>query len=135
MSNRELPVLNVTTGVLFRNGRFFCGRRAANLSMAGKWEFPGGKIEPGETPEKCVVRELYEELGVKASVIKFLTVVEHDYENFRRRLYVFICHPDEGEPESHEHTEQQWLTYEELMKLPWDECDIQFVRLLKNWQD
>ena len=105
MSNRELPVLNVTTGVLFRNGRFFCGR------------------------------ELYEELGVKASVIKFLTVVEHDYEDFRIRLYVFICHPDEGEPESHEHTEQQWLTYEELMKLPWDECDIQFVRLLKNWQD
>ena len=131
-----LPVLEVTTGLLLRNGKFFCGRRRKGMSMAGKWEFPGGKIEPGETAERCVVRELAEELHVSAAVLASLGVIEHDYDDFRIRLHDFICEITDGsEPASAEHTDASWRTVSELENLGWDECDIRIFPRLKRWLD
>lgn len=129
-----LKELEVTTGILYQNGRFFCGRRKPGMSMAGKWEFPGGKIEKGETAEQCVVRKLNEELHVRAEILKKLGVIVHDYSDFRIILHVFVCRITDGKtPWSSEHSDADWRTPAELEKLAWDECDIRIFPPLKEW--
>lgn len=104
------------------------------MEMAGKWEFPGGKIEAGETPAECVVRELREELGVRAAILAEIARVRHDYPDFTMILHVFVCAvPDGAEPASREHDDAGWRTYEELCRLEWDECDRKFFPALKSW--
>ena len=104
--------------------------------MAGKWEFPGGKIERGETAEQCVVRELAEELHVSAAILAKLGIIEHDYDDFRIRLHVFVCEiRDDSVPFSNEHDDAGWRSLDELKALPWDECDIRILPELAEWMN
>lgn len=130
----NLRHLRVTCGILRRGATFFCARRGAMLGMAGKWEFPGGKIEPQETPEACIVREIKEELQVTAQVERFLGIAVYAYPDFVLELYVFVLTLLlASEPVLIEHSAGAWRTALELSKLPWDECDSLFVPLLKDY--
>ncbi|WP_243545834.1 (deoxy)nucleoside triphosphate pyrophosphohydrolase [Pseudodesulfovibrio tunisiensis] len=80
------PTLDVVAGIIWRNGWYLAVERPEGMRMAGWWEFPGGKVDPGETPEQAVVRELQEELGVTAVDCEFWRELVHEYEDFFVRL-------------------------------------------------
>jgi 8-oxo-dGTP diphosphatase len=87
------------------------------MNMPLKWEFPGGKIDEGESPQECLKRELHEELGIETSVGQPLTASTHHYPSFAVTLYPFICEIVSGEIALHEHSAMVWLPVEELHTL------------------
>lgn len=89
----------VAVGILFNKaGQFLVQQRREGADCAGKWEFPGGKLTAGERPKAALLRELNEELGIRLSASKPLTVLEHDYPHAKVRLHVYICNRWAGEP-------------------------------------
>lgn len=97
------------------------------MSLPLKWEFPGGKINDGESPEECLKRELHEELGVEVSVGQSLPVTTHHYPSFSVTLHPFICKIVSGEITLHEHNAIVWLPMEELHTLDWAEADLPVI--------
>jgi len=97
------------------------------MALPLKWEFPGGKIDQGESREECLRRELVEELGINVSVGKSLPPATHDYAAFTVTLYPFICSIVSGEIVLHEHAEISWLHPEELHILDWAEADLPVI--------
>lgn len=93
------------------------------MSMPLKWEFPGGKIKPGETPEECLKREVREELGIEIELRAPLQSVSHQYPDFMVTLYPFICSISSGEIILHEHAALVWRVPAELQRLDWAEAD------------
>jgi len=93
------------------------------MSMPLKWEFPGGKIHAGETPEECLRRELTEELGITARIGQALPPTTHQYPDFTITLYPFFCAIESGDLIPHEHAELAWLKPDELLFLDWAEAD------------
>jgi 8-oxo-dGTP diphosphatase len=88
-----------------------------------KWEFPGGKIEPGETPEVCLKRELVEELEISVIIEDGLEPVTHAYDGFTVTLYPFVCGMEAGKVVLHEHAASAWLRPADLLGLDWAEAD------------
>lgn len=103
--------------------------------FAGKWEFPGGKIDPGETAKESIHREMLEEMGVNISVRDFLTPVRHDYGFLVVELHPFIACISSGEITLHEHQAIQWGRPEALLGLDWAEADIPVIRAYMEWRD
>lgn len=97
------------------------------MSLPLKWEFPGGKIDQGETPEECLRRELVEELGICVHVGKQLPVSEHQYSAFAVTLHPFICTIESGNIVLHEHSAATWLPPSDLHILDWAEADIPVI--------
>jgi len=93
------------------------------MSMPLKWEFPGGKIDEGESPEECLKRELHEELGIEAFVSQPRPTTTHQYPSFSVTLYPFICEIISGEITLHEHNAMIWLPIKELHTLDWAKAD------------
>lgn len=89
----------------------------------GGWEFPGGKIEAGETPEECIVREIHEELSAKVAAEKILGVVEYDYPAFHLTMHCILCGVVSGALELLEHEDARWLTGETLYSVDWLPAD------------
>ena len=96
------------------------------------WEFPGGKIEPGETKKQALVREIKEELNIEISVDKFAIDIEYQYPNFYLFMSCFMCSIKEGSIELLEHNDGKWITKEELNTLNWLPADIDAVNYLKE---
>ncbi len=94
------------------------------MAMPLKWEFPGGKIKPGETPEHCLFREIAEELAVKVAVHHALFEVTHAYPDFTITLYPFVCTIISGTIFLREHAAVIWLPREDLASLNWAEADL-----------
>lgn len=109
------------------DGRVLACRRSPGMSLAGLWEFPGGKREHGEDPRAALVRELHEELGIEVSTHQALTPVEHDYGTFAIRLLPFRCRIVAGVPRPHEHDALRWLSAGELDELKWAAADLPVV--------
>jgi 8-oxo-dGTP diphosphatase len=109
-------------------GRVLACRRGPSMSMAGKWEFPGGKLEPGEDAPAALVRELREELGVEVEVGAALTSVGHDYGTLAIRLLPFRCRIGAGVPVAHEHDRLCWVTADECGGLEWAAADVPIMR-------
>jgi 8-oxo-dGTP diphosphatase len=107
--------VRVTAGIVEENGRVLIARRKPGKHMGGKWEFPGGKIEPGETPEESLARELEEELGVRASVGEFLCGASFDGDGVSLELLVYRVRGIEGVPLLREHEEIRWVRPGELL--------------------
>lgn len=109
-------VVRVIGGV----GKVLITRRSEDTVYAGYWEFPGGKVEPGESPEDCAAREVREEVGLAVKPVQRLAVVEHTYEHGRVRLNAWVCREiaPGGEPEPIEVADCRWCALEEI---PWDE--------------
>lgn len=96
----------------------------------GKWEFPGGKIEPGETREAALVRELREELAIDVKIEKFIGTVEYDYPKFHLTMHMFLCTIANGEPTLREHMAARWLSRKELADIDWLPADREIATSL-----
>ncbi len=101
----------------------------------GGWEFPGGKIEPGETPDAALQREIAEELGVQVSVGKMLHTVEWDYPAFHLRMYCMICHITHGELVLREHVAYRWLFADALHSISWLPADVDILPYLESYME
>lgn len=119
--------IHVTCGIIESKGLVLAAQRSRWMRIPLKWEFPGGKIENGELPEDCLMRELMEELGVQVAIDHSLPPITHDYPYLRVTLYPFVCHLVNGIPTNHEHAAIVWLPPENLMTIDWAEADIPIV--------
>jgi 8-oxo-dGTP diphosphatase len=119
----------VAAAIIERGGRFLLARRLKGTHLEGLWEFPGGKIEEGESLEACLARELAEELGVESRVGGRRWSTTHDYPGKRVELHFFDCEIA-GEPEARLGQELRWVSAPELAALPLPEADAGLVALL-----
>ncbi len=122
--------MKVTAGILEENGRVLIARRRPGRHMAGKWEFPGGKIEPGETPEESLARELSEELDVRARVGSFLCRAFFNGDGVSLELLVYRVDGFDGEPVLREHEEIRWVLPRELLSYDLADSDRRVVEKL-----
>ena len=104
-----MKLVQVTAAVLRRDGRVLIARRRAPAELAGKWELPGGKIEPGESPEECLERELLEELGVRTQVGALVARNRHEYASATVELSAYEVQLVAGEPQPREHAQLRWV--------------------------
>ncbi len=114
------------------DGRVLIAQRPQGKSMAGLWEFPGGKIEPGETPEDTVIRELQEELGIVTQVdcLAPLTFASHAYETFHLLMPLYICRRYQGMPQSREGQTLKWVRPQALRDYPMPPADEPLIPFL-----
>ena len=124
------PPIEVSAGLVFRDGRLLITQRPAGSHLAGLWEFPGGKREPGETWEACLDRELAEELGVRVAVGRLFDEVVHDYPSKRVHLRFFVCRLLEGEPAPLGCSALTWVTAEELTRREFPAADAHLLAAL-----
>jgi len=129
MPAMTVPSLHVACAIVERAGLVLATRKRPGVSMAGKWEFPGGKIEPGENAEACVVRELREELGLEVRVVSALPVTVHRYPDFEITLHPFVCSADGRERFLEDHDEARWEKPECLPGLDWAAADVPVLRV------
>ena len=115
--SRELKRVLVAIGIVEEAGRYLVTRRPAHVALPGFWEFPGGKIEPGETAGAAAVRELQEELGITVEAIGCLAAIEHAYPHAHVTLTPVLCRHIAGEPRPIHCTEIRWLPLAEVMTL------------------
>ena len=102
------------------------------MNLPLKWEFPGGKIEPGEGREECLRRELVEEMGVQIDVGRPLTPATHHYPTFTVTLYPYVCTILSGEITLHEHSEIRWLPAAQMHELEWADADVPIITEYQN---
>ncbi|MEY8803208.1 8-oxo-dGTP diphosphatase MutT [Leisingera sp. XS_AS12] len=128
-------VLVSAVALIDPDGRVLLAQRPEGKSMAGLWEFPGGKIEPGETPEAALVRELQEELGIDtwASCLAPLTFASHSYETFHLLMPLFACRKWEGIPQAKEGQTLKWVRPQDLRDYPMPPADIPLIPILRDW--
>ena len=127
--------LVVTCAVIVADGgRVLAALRPRGRSLGGKWEFPGGKVEAGESAAEALRRELQEELSIVASVGQALAVVNYDYAEFSIELHPFLVEIAEGIPHPHEHEELRWVTMTEAAELDWAAADIPVLEELLDLQ-
>ncbi|MCF4167050.1 (deoxy)nucleoside triphosphate pyrophosphohydrolase [Zavarzinia compransoris] len=114
--------------------RILLAKRPVGKSLAGLWEFPGGKVEPGESPEAAVIRELDEELGinVREPCLAPLTFASHAYEQFHLLMPVFVCRRWEGMPEAREHAELAWVPRMRLGDYPMPPADLPLIPAIQD---
>ena len=117
------------------DGRVLIAKRPEGKSMAGLWEFPGGKVEPNETPEGALVRELKEELGIKTwdSCLAPLTFASHSYDKFHLLMPLFACRKWNGIIQAKEGQTLKWVEARALKDYPMPKADIPLVSILRDW--
>lgn len=123
--------IEVVAAILHHNGRYFATQRGYG-EFEGWWEFPGGKIESGETPEQALQREIQEELGVDIVVGEKLCVTEHDYPVFHLTMHCYLCTLADGKIELREHKSAVWLKPQELDTPNWLPADREVVGILSR---
>ena len=128
-------ILVSAVALIDRDNRVLLAQRPEGKSMAGLWEFPGGKVEPGETPEVALIRELQEELGIDtwASCLAPLTFASHSYADFHLLMPLFACRKWEGTPQSKEGQALKWVAPKSLRDYPMPEADIPLIPILRDW--
>lgn len=117
------------------DGRVLLAQRPEGKSMAGLWEFPGGKVEVHETPEAALIRELQEELGIDtwASCLAPLTFASHSYGDFHLMMPLFACRKWEGTPRAREGQTLKWVKPAEMRDYPMPAADIPLIAVLRDW--
>lgn len=120
-------MLHVTCAIIEHEGKILICQRSATMKLPLKWEFPGGKIEAGESRADCLRREIREELGLDIEVGAELTAVTHAYPNFEITLYPFRCTVTAGELMLAEHAQALWVSPAELQGYDWAEADVPIV--------
>lgn len=123
--------IEVVAAVIRKDGRVFATQRGYG-DWKGWWEFPGGKIEPGETPEEALRREIREELQADVSVDEFLCTVEYDYPTFHLTMHCYFCSLLSETFHLNEHEAAQWLQTDELDSVRWLPADVMVVEELKR---
>jgi 8-oxo-dGTP diphosphatase len=128
MSNR----IRVVAAVIKKEDKYLITRRAPSKHLAGFWEFPGGKIEEGETPEACLIREIDEELDITVSVRAFFMENEHIYPSKKIILIAFFCEMTAGEITLKDHDKFEWVSKEQFDHYKFAPADIPFVKALQS---
>ena len=124
--------IEVSAGLVFHEGRLLIAQRKLDSHLGGLWEFPGGKREPGETFEACLVRELREELAIETEVGELIEEVSHDYPDKQVLLRFFRCRLVAGEPQPIGCHAIAWVTRETLSGYPFPEADAQLLARLAS---
>lgn len=119
--------IDVACAIIEYEGKILCAQRSESMSLPLKWEFPGGKIDVGESPEECLRRELVEEMGIFVRVGKRLPLSTHHYPTFIVTLYPFVCLIESGEIILHEHADIAWLLPNQLNTLDWAKADLPVI--------
>ena len=128
-----MKTIRVVAALIFHGGKLFATQRGYG-DWRDYWEFPGGKIEPGETPEEALVREIREELDTSITVISHICDVEYDYPEFHLSMQCFRCEITSGEPKLLEHEAARWLGREELGTVNWLPADRNILPdIERNW--
>ena len=130
MPRAQLPELLVAVGVIERDGRYLLCRRRVAVHLEGLWEFPGGKLRPGEHPRDALARELSEEVDVRVIDARLLHLEDFCYSDRVVVLYFFLCTEWAGEPRSLEEQEVRWLSSEELRAADVPPANRSFIELL-----
>ena len=117
------------------DGRVLLAQRPKGKSLAGLWEFPGGKVEPGETPEGALIRELKEELGIDTwrSCLAPLTFASHSYEDFHLLMPLFACRRWDGIATAQEGQTLAWVRPNQLRDYPMPPADLPLIPILRDW--
>ena len=132
-TSSPLPHKLIGVAVIWNDqGQILIDRRPQSGLLGGLWEFPGGKIEPGETVEACIEREIQEELGIQVEVGDRLITIDHAYTHFRVTLNVHHCRHTRGEPQPLECDEVCWVTLDEIEQFPFPKANVQIIAALKQ---
>ncbi|MBW9114539.1 8-oxo-dGTP diphosphatase MutT [Rhizobium cauense] len=135
MSDAARSILLVAACALIdSDGRILLAQRPVGKSLAGLWEFPGGKVEPGETPEESLVRELHEELGIttKVACLAPLSFASHTYEKFHLLMPLYVCRRYEGIPHGREGQALKWVKPQALRDYPMPPADEPLIPILQD---
>lgn len=124
--------MEVVAAIIRKADKFLICQRPANKNLGLLWEFPGGKIEPGETGEQAIIRECREELGVTLKVDSFFMDVTHEYPDRTVHLSVYNCSLTDGEPVMLEHNDMRWITASECSEFVFCPADIEIIRRLND---
>lgn len=127
-------VLVAACALIDPDGRVLIAQRPPGKAMAGLWEFPGGKVEPGERPEETVIRELSEELGitVKEPCLAPFTFTSHTYPDFQLLMPLYVCRRWEGEVTALEHSALKWVRPRDLSQYPMPPADLPLIPMLRD---
>ncbi len=128
-------VLVSAVALIDADGRVLLAQRPEGKSMAGLWEFPGGKVEAGETPEVALIRELHEELGIETwnSCLAPLSFASHSYDDFHLLMPLFACRKWDGTPRGREGQTLKWVKPMALKDFPMPPADIPLIPILRDW--
>lgn len=134
VSSRRL-LLVAAVALIDPEGRVLLAQRPPGKSLAGLWEFPGGKVDPGETPEAALIRELDEELGIETwnSCLAPLTFASHSYDDFHLLMPLFACRRWQGVPQPREGQQLAWVRAAELTRYPMPPADLPLIPILRDW--
>jgi len=134
MKDFDLKTIDVTCAIIVNDNYFVLAtQRSATMSLPLKWEFPGGKIEPEETAENCLIREIKEELDIEIEILKRLDSNKHSYPTIIVNLIPFMCRQVGGVISLKEHANYKWLYPNELLDLDWADADIPIVKNCLNY--
>lgn len=126
-----MKIIKVVAAVIQDQDKYFSTQRGHG-EYKGGWEFPGGKVEPGESDEDALIREIREELKIDISIENYLGTVEYDYPSFHLSMACYVCKIITGQITLLEHSAAEWLTVDELDSISWLPADVEVVRMLKN---
>jgi 8-oxo-dGTP diphosphatase len=128
-------VLVSAVALIDPDGRVLIAQRPDGKAMAGLWEFPGGKVEPGETPEAALIRELSEELGIDTwtSCLAPLSFASHAYPDFHLLMPLYACRRWQGTPQAREHSALKWVRARDLSSYPMPPADKPLLAVLRDW--
>ena len=127
-----MQTIRVVAAIIIKNEKVFATQRGYG-DFKGGWEFPGGKIDAGETQEEALIREIKEELDTEVEVIELLDTVEYDYPNFHLSMDCFICSIKSGDLVLKEHEAAQWLTKETLDSVNWLPADLGLIDKIREY--
>ena len=128
--NESRKNIEVVAAIIIQDGRLFATQRGYG-EWKDWWEFPGGKIEPGESPKDALKREIREELATEIEVGNLLTTVEYDYPKFRLTMHCYLCDIIRGQLSLLEHEDACWLTMNELDGVKWLPADVEVIKALR----
>ncbi len=130
----EVKTIPVVCAIIEQDDLVLCALRSEHMSLPGKWEFPGGKLELNELPEEALIREINEELNIEIRIVESLPITKHAYVPEKIiQLIPYRCVIVSNEtPSATEHSELRWVKRDELLQLDWAEADIPIVKYLVN---
>ncbi|MGN7949192.1 (deoxy)nucleoside triphosphate pyrophosphohydrolase [Microbacterium sp. 22215] len=129
---RHPKALEVVGAVIVRHGLVLAAQRGPTKRLGGQWEFPGGKVEPGEAPDAALEREISEELGCGITVGEKITTTRHTYDFGVIELTTFYAELAAGEPRATEHAEVRWISPDDLSDLRWAEADLPTIAAIRS---
>lgn len=132
-NDSKMKLIEVVAAIIHdTNGRIFATQRGYGDFKDG-WEFPGGKMEPGESPEEALRREIWEELETRIAVERLVQTVEYDYPDFHLTMHCFWCHIESGHLLLKEHEAARWLSLSDIESVDWLPADREVVKRLRSF--